>query len=71
MSDIDIGHPGDLRLDGGNQGAQSDTTDNRDDDQKKKDVETAERLSSLIEDANSRVVPLCRMIRKVSISSPA
>jgi len=64
MSEIDIGHPGDLRLDGGNQAAPSDTTDTRDDDQKKKDVETAERLSSLIEDANSRVVPLCRMIRK-------
>jgi len=66
MSEIDIGHPGDLRLDGGNksQVAPSDTTDARDDDQKKQDAEIAERLSSLIEDANSRVVPLCRMIRK-------
>ncbi|KAK0482559.1 hypothetical protein IW261DRAFT_1396705 [Armillaria novae-zelandiae] len=42
----------------------SDTTDDRDDAQKEADKQLAERLSALIEDANSRVVPLCRMIRK-------
>ncbi len=65
-SDVDIGHPGDLRLDDGGHGARnvapSDTTDDRNEDQKKKDAETAERLSALIEDANSRVVPLCKMV---------
>ncbi|KAG7095486.1 hypothetical protein E1B28_006225 [Marasmius oreades] len=40
------------------------TTDKRSPEDKKKDKELAERLSVLIEDANSRVVPLCRMIRK-------
>ncbi|KAF5393867.1 hypothetical protein D9757_000181 [Collybiopsis confluens] len=64
MSEIDIGHPEGLNLDRGNQAPASDTTDNRNDDQKQKDAEIAERLSALIEDANSRVVPLCRMIRK-------
>ena len=43
----------------------SDTTDDRTDAQKEADKQLAERLSALIEDANSRVVPLCRMIRKV------
>ncbi|KAF5393866.1 hypothetical protein D9757_000180 [Collybiopsis confluens] len=42
----------------------STTNDERTDDEKKKDAEIAERLSRLIEDANSRVVPLCKMIRK-------
>lgn len=46
-------------------GPQSDTTDDRNDEQIKQDAELAERLSRLIEDANSRVVPLCKMIRKV------
>jgi hypothetical protein len=47
------------------QGPPSDaTTDDRNDDEKKRDAELAERLSRLIEDANSRVVPLCKMIRK-------
>jgi len=45
-------------------GPQSDTTDDRNDEQIKQDAELAERLSRLIEDANSRVVPLCKMIRK-------
>jgi DNA repair exonuclease SbcCD ATPase subunit len=40
------------------------TTDSRTDEQKKTEKELAERLSSIIEDANSRVTPLCRMIRK-------
>jgi len=40
------------------------TTDSRSPDQKKQDAELAERLSSLIEDANRRVVPLCKMIRQ-------
>jgi len=50
-----------------NQPAHSDTsseTDERTDDQRQKDAQIAERLSRLIEDANSRVVPLCKMIRK-------
>jgi len=38
--------------------------DSRTEEQKKQDKELAERLSSLIEDANSRVTPLCKMIRK-------
>ncbi|KAK0496870.1 hypothetical protein EDD18DRAFT_1164374 [Armillaria luteobubalina] len=42
----------------------SDTTDDRTDAQQEADKQLAERLSALIEDANSRVVPLCRMIRK-------
>ncbi|KAJ4473372.1 hypothetical protein C8J55DRAFT_138816 [Lentinula edodes] len=45
-------------------GPPSDTSDDRSDDERKKDAELAERLSRLIEDANSRVVPLCKMIRK-------
>lgn len=39
--------------------------DSRTDDQKQQDEELAERLSSIIEDANSKVVPICKMIRKV------
>ncbi|KAJ3722600.1 hypothetical protein C8R42DRAFT_696077 [Lentinula raphanica] len=42
----------------------STTNDERTDEEKKKEAEIAERLSRLIEDANSRVVPLTRMIRK-------
>ncbi|KIK65438.1 hypothetical protein GYMLUDRAFT_56159 [Collybiopsis luxurians FD-317 M1] len=42
----------------------STTNDERTDEEKKKEAEIAERLSRLIEDANSRVVPLCKMIRK-------
>ncbi|THU82515.1 hypothetical protein K435DRAFT_784590 [Dendrothele bispora CBS 962.96] len=50
-------------------GAPSETStseggDNRTEEQKKADAELANRLSALIEDANSRVVPLCQMIRK-------
>ena len=41
----------------------------RTDEEKQKDAEIAERLARLIEDANSRVVPLCKMIRKVSVIS--
>ncbi|KAF5364410.1 hypothetical protein D9758_010693 [Tetrapyrgos nigripes] len=40
------------------------TSDDRTDDQKKADAELANRMSSLIEDANEKVVPLCKMIRK-------
>jgi hypothetical protein len=43
------------------------STENRSPDQVKEDNELAERLSSIIEDANSRVVPLCQMMRKVRI----
>lgn len=39
-------------------------TDERSPAEKKEDAELAERLSSIIEDANSRVIPLCKMIRK-------
>jgi hypothetical protein len=39
--------------------------DERTEDEKKTDEKLAERLSALIEDANSRVGPLCKMIRKV------
>ncbi|KAF9070949.1 hypothetical protein BDP27DRAFT_1322937 [Rhodocollybia butyracea] len=42
----------------------STTNPDRTDEEKKHDAELAERLSRLIEDANSRVVPLCKMIRK-------
>ncbi|KAE9406203.1 hypothetical protein BT96DRAFT_811031 [Gymnopus androsaceus JB14] len=41
----------------------STTGDDRTDEQRETDNKLAERLSSLIEDANSRVVPLCKMIR--------
>lgn len=40
--------------------------DTRTDEQKKGDKKLAERLSILIEEANGRVVPLTKMIRKVS-----
>jgi hypothetical protein len=46
----------------GNDGG-STTTDSRTNEQKEADRQLAERLSALIEDANSRVVPICRMIR--------
>jgi len=38
-------------------------TDDRTDDQKQVDKELADRLSSIIEDANKRVLPICKMIR--------
>jgi len=38
--------------------------DSRSEEQIQKDNELAERLSSIIEDANNRVIPLCKMIRK-------
>lgn len=41
-------------------------TDDRSPEKEKQDAELADRLSSLIEDANRRVVPLCKTIRKVS-----
>ena len=41
------------------------TSSDRSPEQERQDAELAERLSSLIEDANRRVVPLCKMIRKV------
>lgn len=47
--------------------------DPRSEKQKTVDAQLAERLSSLIEDANKRVIPLCKMIRKVSsyrVTSP-
>ncbi|KAJ3860136.1 hypothetical protein EV359DRAFT_49712 [Lentinula novae-zelandiae] len=40
------------------------TNEDRTDEEKKNEAEIAERLSRLIEDANSRVVPLTKTIRK-------
>lgn len=42
-------------------------SDNRPNEEKIRDNQLAERLSSIIEDANSRVIPLCKMIRKVGV----
>jgi hypothetical protein len=39
----------------------------RTEDEKAADNKLAERLSALIDDANSRVGPLCKMIRKVCL----
>ncbi|KAL0571187.1 hypothetical protein V5O48_010767 [Marasmius crinis-equi] len=47
-----------------NAGFSDTTTDKLSPEEQQRDKELAERLSILIEDANSRVVPLCRMIRK-------
>ena len=44
----------------------SSTSDPRSSQEQKQDAELAKRLSSIIEDANRRVVPLCKMIRQVS-----
>ncbi|VDC05301.1 unnamed protein product [Peniophora sp. CBMAI 1063] len=44
--------------------ADSEATDDRDEETIRKDNELAERLSIIIEDANKRVVPLTRMIRE-------
>jgi hypothetical protein len=49
----------------GNESVGTTGTDDRTPEQKKMDAELAERLSSIIENANSRVIPLCKMIRKV------
>jgi hypothetical protein len=40
-------------------------TDDRSATQKKQDAELAERLASIIDGTNERVLPLCKMIRKV------
>ncbi|KAJ7617331.1 hypothetical protein FB45DRAFT_1007881 [Roridomyces roridus] len=40
------------------------STDSRTDEQKEQDRQLAERLSALIESANSKCTPLCKMIRK-------
>ena len=45
--------------------ADSEATDDRDEETIRKDNELAERLSIIIEDANKRVVPLIKMIRNV------
>ncbi|KAJ6555427.1 hypothetical protein DFH09DRAFT_1492709 [Mycena vulgaris] len=44
--------------------ASTSTSDERTDQEKETDHKLAERLSALIEDANSRCTPLCKMIRK-------
>ena len=46
------------------------STDNRDDHEVEEDNKLADRLSVVIEDANERVVPLTKMIRKVSTLEP-
>jgi len=40
------------------------TTDNRPDAQKQAEKELANRLSTIIENANDRVIPICKMIRR-------
>ncbi|TFK36461.1 hypothetical protein BDQ12DRAFT_755722 [Crucibulum laeve] len=42
----------------------SGSADPRSEEEQKTDAKLAERLSSIIEDANARVIPLCNMIRK-------
>jgi len=49
----------------GGPGSETSTSGDRTEEEKKQDAELANRLSALIEDANSRVVPLTKMIRKV------
>jgi len=56
------GGPGERLGLGGDKG--SSTTDSRSPEQQEQDAQLADRLSSLIEDANRRVVPLTKMIRK-------
>jgi len=60
MADV---HPAQQHIDVDNDPSEA-GTDDRTPDQKKQDAELAERLSSLIEGANERVVPICKMIRK-------
>lgn len=43
--------------------------DSRSEEQIQQDNELAQRLSSIIEDANNRVTPLCKTIRKVGLVS--
>ncbi|KAJ3843628.1 hypothetical protein EV361DRAFT_66074 [Lentinula raphanica] len=56
----------DLRIGQGLENAPppSTTNEDRSDEERKKEAEIAERLSRLIEDANSRVIPLTKMIRR-------
>ena len=49
--------------------ADSEATDDRDEETIRKDNELAERLSIIIEDANKRVIPIVNMIR--SVRSPS
>ena len=46
-----------------------DNEHDRSPDQTKQDAILAERLSSIIEGTNERVIPLCKQIRKVGILS--
>ena len=55
------------RIDVENYSDASSAVDDRTDDEKKTDKELAERLSVLIENANERLIPLVRMIRKVNL----
>ena len=68
MTDVEGPNSHDLaqqHIDVDNESVGTAGTDERTPEQKKMDAELAERLSSIIEDANSRVIPLCKMIRKV------
>lgn len=47
---------------------QSEGKDTRSKEEIKKDNELAERLSAIIEEANNKVIPICKMIRKVRAS---
>ena len=49
--------------------ADSEATDDRDEETIRKDNELAERLSIIIEDANKRVIPIVNMIRSVRSTS--
>lgn len=61
------GFPGvGARIDFDNESTADSNADDRSPNDEQKDAELANRLSSLIEDANRRVVPLCKMIRQVS-----
>jgi hypothetical protein len=57
-------HPGQQHIDVDNDSV---GTHDGSPDQKKQDAELAERLSSIIEGTNERVIPLCNLIRKVGI----
>jgi hypothetical protein len=49
--------------------AGSNRADERSEEAKETDRKLAERLSAIIEDANSKCAPLCKMIRKVRRAS--
>jgi len=65
MSELDFERPAQQHINVDNDPAPSEAgTDTRSPEDKKKDNELAERLSHIIENANEKVVPLTKMIRK-------